>query len=72
MGGRGGRLTKRGETVAGRFSVTEAGAERVGSGMGKGGLGRAREAVRWRAPTVTSRAASGGGGEDDGGLGGRR
>ena len=71
MGG-GGGLTEREETVAGRCSMTEAGAERAGSGTGNGGPGRARAAVRWRAPTVTSRAASGGGGEDDGGLGERR
>ena len=72
VGGRGGGLTERGETVAGRCSVTEAGAERAGSGTGNGGPGRARAAVRWRAPTVTSRAASGGGGEAEGGLGRRR
>ena len=73
-GGRGGRLTERGETVAGRCSVTEAGAERAGSGTGNGngGPGRAQAAVRWRAPTVTSRAVSGDGGEAEGGLGRRR
>ena len=47
----GGGLTERGETVAGRCSVTEAGAERAGSGGGEveggdgeveGGLGRRR------------------------------
>ena len=72
MGRRGGGLTERGETVAGRFSVTEAGAERAGSGMGNGSPRRARAAVRWRAPTVTSRAVLGGGGEAEGGLGQRR
>ena len=71
-GGRGGGLTERGETVAGRCSVTEAGAERAGSGTGKGGPGRAQAAVRWRAPTVTWRAALGGGCEAEGGLGRRR
>ena len=58
--------------MAGRCSATEAGAERAGSGTGNEGPGRARAVVRWRAPTMTSRAASGGGGEDDGGLGGRQ
>ena len=71
-GGRGGRLTERGETVAGRCSVMEAGAERAGSGTGKGGPGRARAAVRWRAPTVRLRAASSGGDEAEGGLGRRQ
>ena len=65
MRGRGGGLTERGETVAGRCSVMEAGAERAGSGTGSGGPRRARAAVR-------SRAASGGGGEAEGGLGRRR
>ena len=41
-GGRGGGLTERGEMVAGRCSVMEAGAERAGSGTGNGGPGRAR------------------------------
>ena len=68
----GGGLTERGETVAGRCSVTEAGVERAGSGTGNGGPGRARAAVRWRAPTVTSRVVSGGGSEAEGGLGRRR
>ena len=72
VGGRGGGLTERGETVAGRCSVTEAGAKRAGSGMGKGGPGRAQAAVRWRAPTVMWRAALGGGCEAEGGLGQRR
>ena len=58
--------------MAGRCSVTESGAERAGSGTGNGGPGRAWAAVRWRAPTVKSRAASGGGGEAEGGLGRRR
>ena len=58
--------------MAGRCSVTEAGAERAGSAMGKGGPGRARAAVRWRAATVRSMAASGGDGEVEGGLGRRR
>ena len=78
-GGRGGGLTERGETVAGRCSVTEVGAERAGSSTGNGGPGRARAVVRWRAPTVTSRVAScggseveGGDGEVEGGLGRRR
>ena len=68
----GGGLTERGGTVAGRCSVTEAGAERSGSGMGNGGPGRARVAVRWRASTVTWRAALGVGCEAEGGLGRRR
>ena len=72
MRGRGGGLTERGETVAGRCSVMEAGAERAGSGTGNGGPGRARGAMRWRALTVTSRAVSGGGDEAKGGLGRRR
>ena len=67
--GRGGGLIETGETVVGRFSVTEAGAERAGSGTGNGGPGRARAAVRWRAAAVRSRAASGSGGEAEGGLG---
>ena len=58
--------------MAGRCSVTEAGSERAGSGMGKGGPGPARAAVRWRAPTVTWRAALGGGCEAECGLGRRR
>jgi hypothetical protein len=43
--GRGGGLTERGETVAGRCSATEVGAARAGSGSGGGGPGRARAAA---------------------------
>ena len=71
--GRGGGLTERGETVAGRCSATEVGAARAGLGSGGGGPGRARAAaVRSRAATVRSRAAAGGDGEVEGGLGRRR
>ena len=64
MRGRGGGLTERGETVAGRCSVTEAGAERAGSGTGTGNGGPGQ--------------GSGGGevegadGDVEGGLGRRR
>ena len=57
--------------VAGRCSMTEAGAKRAASGTGNGGPGQARAAVRWRAPTVTWRAALGGGCEAEGDLGRR-
>ena len=58
--------------MAGRCSVTEAGAERAGSGTGNDGPGQARAVVRWRAATVRSRMALGGGSEAEGGLRQRR
>ena len=65
---RGGGLTERGETMAGRCSATEAGVGRAGSGSSSGGPGWARAAVRSRTAAMRSRVASGGGGEVEGGL----